>query len=50
MHQTEPAAKPDPGCRKFGFTVEGTFKAYALRDGGYVDALAMARVIAAAAP
>lgn len=36
--------------RKFGFTVEGTFKAYAFRDGVYVDALAMARVIAAALP
>jgi putative acetyltransferase len=29
--------------RKFGFVVEGTFKGYALRDGVYVDAHAMAR-------
>ena len=30
--------------RKFGFELEGTFKGYALRDGDYVDALAMARL------
>jgi putative acetyltransferase len=30
--------------RKFGFVVEGTHRAYALRDGRYVDALAMARL------
>jgi L-phenylalanine/L-methionine N-acetyltransferase len=30
--------------RKFGFEVEGTHRAYALRDGVYVDALAMARL------
>ena len=30
--------------RKFGFAVEGTHRAYALRDGRYVDALAMARL------
>ena len=30
--------------RKFGFEVEGTQRAYALRDGVYVDALAMARL------
>jgi putative acetyltransferase len=30
--------------RKFGFVVEGTHRAYALRDGVYVDALAMARL------
>lgn len=30
--------------RKFGFEVEGTLKAYALRDGRYADAYAMARV------
>ncbi|MGH8802394.1 MAG: GNAT family N-acetyltransferase [Casimicrobiaceae bacterium] len=29
--------------RKFGFTVEGTLRNYALRDGDYVDAYAMAR-------
>ena len=29
--------------QRFGFEVEGTFKAYALRDGRYVDALTMAR-------
>ena len=36
--------------RKFGFEVEGTHKAYALRAGEYVDALAMARVRAKKAP
>ncbi|HEY8710230.1 MAG TPA: GNAT family N-acetyltransferase, partial [Burkholderiaceae bacterium] len=30
--------------RKFGFEIEGTFKGYALRDGVFVDALAMARL------
>ena len=30
--------------RKFGFEVEGTHKAYALRDGKYVDTYAMARI------
>lgn len=30
--------------RKFGFEVEGTHRAYALRDGQYVDVLAMARL------
>jgi putative acetyltransferase len=30
--------------RKFGFEVEGTHRAYALRAGRYVDALAMARL------
>jgi len=29
--------------KKFGFVVEGTHRAFALRDGGFVDALAMAR-------
>lgn len=31
--------------RKFGFEVEGTHRAYALRDGLYVDTLSMARLI-----
>lgn len=31
--------------RKFGFEIEGTHVAFALRDGEYVDAFAMARVI-----
>jgi L-phenylalanine/L-methionine N-acetyltransferase len=30
--------------RKFGFEVEGTHRAYALRDGAYADVLAMARL------
>lgn len=30
--------------RRFGFEVEGTHRAYALRDGAYVDVLAMARL------
>jgi L-phenylalanine/L-methionine N-acetyltransferase len=30
--------------RKFGFVVEGTHRAYALRDGVYVDTLFMARL------
>ena len=30
--------------RKFGFEVEGTHRAYVLRDGAYVDTLAMARL------
>lgn len=29
--------------RRFGFEIEGTFKGYAMRDGRYVDAHAMAR-------
>ena len=29
--------------RKFGFEVEGTHRGYAMRDGAYVDAVAMAR-------
>jgi L-phenylalanine/L-methionine N-acetyltransferase len=41
--------------RRFGFAVEGTHRGYALRDGRYVDAYAMARLrapraIAAAKP
>lgn len=30
--------------RKFGFEVEGTQRAYALRDGEYADVYAMARL------
>ena len=30
--------------RKFGFEIEGTFKAYALRDGVYADVVSMARL------
>jgi len=30
--------------RKFGFTIEGTCRAYAFRDGQYVDAYLMARL------
>jgi len=30
--------------RKFGFEIEGTFRGYAMRDGRYVDAYAMARL------
>jgi putative acetyltransferase len=30
--------------RKFGFAIEGTFRAYAFRDGRYVDSYAMARL------
>jgi putative acetyltransferase len=30
--------------RKFGFEIEGTFRGYAMRDGEYVDAHAMARL------
>ncbi|HUP08155.1 MAG TPA: GNAT family N-acetyltransferase [Caldimonas sp.] len=30
--------------RKFGFVIEGTMRGYALRDGRYVDAHAMARI------
>ena len=30
--------------RKFGFVIEGTFRAYAFRDGQYVDSYAMARM------
>ncbi len=29
--------------RKFGFVIEGTFRAYAFRDGQYVDSYSMAR-------
>jgi len=29
--------------RKFGFDIEGTFRGYAMRDGRYADAYAMAR-------
>ena len=36
--------------RKFGFTVEGTCRAYAFRDGRYVDAYMMARLHPAFAP
>jgi putative acetyltransferase len=32
--------------RKFGFETEGTHRAYAIRDGVFVDSLSMARVIA----
>jgi putative acetyltransferase len=32
--------------RRFGFAVEGTLRAYALRDGALVDAYAMARMAA----
>jgi putative acetyltransferase len=31
--------------RKFGFAVEGTHRAYAIRNGVYVDSLSMARLI-----
>ena len=30
--------------RKFGFEIEGTLRAYSLRDGAYVDTYAMARL------
>jgi len=30
--------------KKFGFVIEGTHRAYALRDGRFVDSLAMARL------
>mgnify|MGYP003473542146 CR=1 FL=1 len=30
--------------RKFGFVIEGTHRAYALRDGRYVDSHTMARL------
>ena len=30
--------------RKFGFAIEGTHRAFALRDGQFVDAIAMARL------
>ena len=30
--------------QKFGFVIEGTLRAFALRDGEYVDTYAMARV------
>lgn len=35
---------------RFGFEIEGTHRAYALRDGRYVDALAMARLNPKAPP
>ena len=31
--------------RKFGFAVEGTHRAYAIRNGEYIDSLSMARLI-----
>jgi len=31
-------------CQRFGFVIEGTLKGFALRDGRYVDAYAMARL------
>lgn len=31
--------------RKFGFELEGTHRAYAIRNGAYVDSLSMARLI-----
>lgn len=31
--------------RKFGFEAEGTHRAYAIRNGVYVDSLSMARLI-----
>jgi putative acetyltransferase len=31
--------------RKFGFEIEGTHRAFAIRDGAYVDALSMARIV-----
>jgi putative acetyltransferase len=34
--------------RRFGFEIEGTYRAYAWRDGAYVDAHAMARLSGAA--
>jgi putative acetyltransferase len=36
--------------KKFGFVVEGTHRAYALRAGSYVDAHCMARIKAKTAP
>jgi len=33
--------------KKYGFAIEGTFHNYALREGSYVDAHAMAKVIGA---
>jgi len=32
--------------RRFGFEVEGTHRAYSMRNGAYVDSLSMARLIA----
>lgn len=32
--------------RKFGFEIEGTHRAHAIRDGVYVDSLSMARIVA----
>ena len=42
-------ARPDDAAaialyRKFGFEMEGRHRGYALRDGRYVDAFAMARL------
>jgi len=31
--------------RKFGFEIEGTHRAYSIRDGRYVDSLSMARIV-----
>lgn len=31
--------------RKFGFEVEGTHRAYSIRNGAYVDSLSMARIV-----
>jgi putative acetyltransferase len=36
--------------RKFGFEIEGTHRAYALRAGRYVDSHSMARIRAKAPP
>jgi L-phenylalanine/L-methionine N-acetyltransferase len=36
--------------RRFGFEIEGTLRQYALRDGAYVDAYAMARLRAPVGP
>jgi putative acetyltransferase len=36
--------------RKLGFVIEGTHKAYALRDGIYIDSYSMARVRPKAMP
>ena len=36
--------------REFGFEIEGTHRAYALRDGHYVDSHSMARIKAKPGP
>jgi putative acetyltransferase len=36
--------------RKFGFEIEGTHRAYALRAGRYADTYAMARIKAKSSP